>query len=458
MIISKKISYSIVLSLLLPLIAKGQGAIAHDTIRLTQRQAVKLAIQENNNLKAGRLEIKRQQAGQRKQLGQLLPQANLSGNYSYTIKKQRMFFGGEDNPMARYFPEEGIEVGMTHNIQAGLHLNMPLIVPQLWSSLGLSRQAVKLAIEEARSSELKLKHEVQKSYVSVLLTEELKSVLHKSLNNLETNYTQTKEKFDRGLIAEYDLIRLSTQVQNLKPELIQAEQNSLLAKMKLKLLLNIPFETEIELIENLADFQKKIYEDLLQEGELITGTKEILASNPLLSKLDLQAESLKKTLSLKKMSFMPSLSLNFMYNYNYTNNSFQLDKAKRWSPYSMVSLNLNIPLFSGGSRYYDLKSTKLQLEQMYLQRLQAERELHLALRQAHSSLRAAKEQFIAAQTAETSATRGFSIAQARYKSGLSTLLELNDAELSQRQAQLNLSQACYNYLIAKYQIEAILGK
>ncbi len=445
---------AIFLSVLLSSNLKAQ--IALDTLQLNQKRAIEIALEQNNRLQATRLDIEQKKANRKAQLGKLLPQFDVSANYNHTLKKQRMYFGGSDdskNPMARMFPEDGIEIGMTHNIQAGVRASMPLIVPQLWTSLGLSRRAVEQAIEEARSSEIKLKSEVRKAYVGLLLAQEQASVLRKSLMNIHTSYAQAKEKYHRGLIAEYDLLRLETQAENLKPNLLQAEENCRLSKMKLKVLLNLELEQEISLQENIID-----YEDYIYTQELASKEQEDLSNNPLLRKLDLQSKSLKTSLKVKRMSFMPSLSLNFLYNYNYANNSLELDKSKRWSPYSMIGVNLSIPLFSGGSRYYEVRGAKIQLEQLALQRLQAQRELSLALEQAQSQLQSAKEQFLAAEIAKRSATRGFTIAQARYNNGLSSLLELNDAELSLRQAQLNLSQAIYKYLLATYQIEELKGE
>ncbi len=433
--------------------AQEQNQAKQDTIYLTQRQAVELALEQNNSLKEKRLDVSLQKVNYKSQFARLLPTLDVSANYNHTLKKQRMYFGGEDSPMSKFFPEDGIEMGTTHNIQAGVRAAMPLVVPQVWASLGLSRRAVDLALEEARSSELKLKGEVQKAYVGLLLAKEVQAVLVKSLSNIETSYAQAKEKHKRGLIAEYDLLRLETQAKNLKPELIQAEENSLLAMRKLKVLLNLPLEKELVLKEHLLDAQDFIYKEVLGDE-----AEQDLDANPLLRKLDLQKQSLKASLRTKQMSFMPSLSLNFAYNYNYANNSLELDKSKRWSPYSMIGLNLNIPLFSGGSRFYELKGVKLQLEQLALQRLQAEREVGLALEQTFGQLRSAKEQFFASQLARTSASRGFTIAEARYNNGLSSLLELNDAELSLRQAELNLCQAIYKYLVATYQIEELKGR
>ena len=46
----------------------------------------------------------------------------------------------------------------------------------------------------------------------------------------------------------------------------------------------------------------------------------------------------------------------------------------------------------------------------------------------------------------------------RGRSGAGTILELNSAQLSQTQAQLNFSQAIYDYLSAKAEYDRIVGR
>ena len=52
----------------------------------------------------------------------------------------------------------------------------------------------------------------------------------------------------------------------------------------------------------------------------------------------------------------------------------------------------------------------------------------------------------------------YDIAESAYKVGRSTLIELNDAQLGLTQAQLAQSQAIYNFVTAKAQLEQVLGQ
>jgi outer membrane protein TolC len=55
------------------------------------------------------------------------------------------------------------------------------------------------------------------------------------------------------------------------------------------------------------------------------------------------------------------------------------------------------------------------------------------------------------------AEKGREIARKRYEVGKGTILELNDSEVALVQAQLTYHQAIYDYLIAKADLDQVLG-
>ena len=56
------------------------------------------------------------------------------------------------------------------------------------------------------------------------------------------------------------------------------------------------------------------------------------------------------------------------------------------------------------------------------------------------------------------AQRGFEIASAQYREGLSSQLEVTDAEVALRQSEFNYAQAVYDYLVARAQLDEAMGR
>lgn len=443
-------------SLACTLILAGYATAQGDSLRLNLGQAISLAKERNLGIQAVQLGVERARRDKRVAQARLLPNVSLNTQYGYTLKKQKVYFGSEEasnSPMSAFMPSDGIEMGQKHNLTTTLNASLPLIAPQLWASLALDELSIQKALEQVRSSEQGLTNEIRKAFTAVLWSEESLRVLRQSYTNMQANRQNIKDKYERGLVAEYDLIRMDAQLKNLKPNLIQAEQQTQLAKMKLLTLMNLNPEQKIALQETLQDYEPRLEADMLTRGDSLD-----FSDNPRLRDYDLNQRQLRQGLRVKQTEFYPSLSLSFNYTQNFASDYLRLDNKRRWTPHALVALSLNVPLYTGGSTRHGIASLRLQAQQLQLQRLSTEQQLSLEGRNAQSTLRYAREQYQASREAITSATKGVNIAQVRYKVGAGTLLELNDAELAQRQAELNKAQAIYNYLLALYALEDLQGK
>lgn len=89
---------------------------------------------------------------------------------------------------------------------------------------------------------------------------------------------------------------------------------------------------------------------------------------------------------------------------------------------------------------------------------EAKNQLNLQRISLEENQRQAVAQYTASLQAESSARKGLSIAQVRYRSGQGTVLELNDAELALRQAELNKNQALYTLVVALCETDILLGR
>ena len=345
---------------------------------------------------------------------------------------------------------KGIEVGGDNNWTTGFNASMPLVNATLWKSLSISALDVELSIEQARSSKISMVNQVKKSFYAVLLANDSYRVFKESYDNAMENYLDIKKKYEQGTVAEYDLIRADVTVKNSEPNMLQAENSLVLAKWQLKALMGMDLEQEIDCTGQLADFESVLFADYI-------ATDTTLTANSDLKQIDLQAQQLKKTLLMQKFDYLPTLSLTGMYQWNAMNNDFKF-KNYNWTPYSIIGVSLSIPIFSGGSKYHTIKQTQVSIHQMDLQREDTKRNLQLAVKQYLDNMKTCVKQFDAAQKGVEQANRGYKIAQKRYDTGGGTLLEMNDAELALTQAKLNLNQSIYNYMVAKSDMEKVLGQ
>lgn len=454
---------------------KSYSADSTTQLHLSLDDALKIAISDNPTVRIARTEVKKTEYARNKSFGSLFPKVDLNGTYNHTIKKQKMYFGGMkfpgmgggsggttpggggSTPGTGNTPppadDEGlaIEVGVKHTIQAGVQAGMPLIAPQLWQSININATNVELAKEKSRASKIDMTAEVRKAYYTVLLAQEAYQVYKQSYDNACKSYKQIEDKYKHGLVAQYDLLRTEVQMKNLEPNVIQAEQSIVMAKKQLKVLLDLDLETPITLSDSLNHHALDIYK------EYLTPVDTMLHGNSTLKQLEIQGKLLHQNVQMAKMAFLPTLSLGFVYNYNYMGDKLRLDNSKRWTPYSMINLTLSIPIFNGGSKWYEVKMQQAARQKLELNKAMAQKQMQLALQNQQDQLTNAAKRYVAAKQAITAADKGYQIASLRYKTGESTLVELNDADLALLQARLNYSQAIFDFLKAKADLDKIMG-
>ena len=463
-----------------------EAEAAETPVIITLEQALEIALSENVSVKVADMEIQRTGYAKKGAYAALYPQIDASGAYQRTIKKQVMYMdfdmsslggmmggggeGGETElPDGVEIPDEveipdsgsssdkgssnggGMEVGRWNTYSAGVTAAMPLVNAQLWKSLKISGLDVELAVEKARSSRLETVTQVKNAYFAILMAKEAFNVYKDVYENAVRNYEEAQKKFDAEKISEMELLRAKTSVANAIPNVYNAESSIILALWQLKAVLGVDLDMNLDVAGKLEDHAQQMFYDVHQHDSVS------LDRNTTMKQLAIQSEMLAETIKLQKYASIPSLALAFNFSMNAMTNDFNFSEY-RWTPYSYVGLSLNIPIFAGGKRYNQVRQAKNQYQQVLLQTENTERQLKIAIRQSLTTMETNMKSYYSAQDAVEMAAKGYSIAEKAYQVGRSTLIELNDAQLALTQAQLAQSQAIYNFVIAKSQLEQTLGQ
>jgi outer membrane protein TolC len=123
----------------------------------------------------------------------------------------------------------------------------------------------------------------------------------------------------------------------------------------------------------------------------------------------------------------------------------------------MLGVTLQIPLFSGGQRYHNIKQSQIQIYQLNEQRKEVERGLKLSIKNNYDLINKNIEQVVATQSSIEQARKGHEITLKRYETGMGTIVDVNAAALAVLNAELQNRNAIYDYLAAKADLEKILG-
>lgn len=344
----------------------------------------------------------------------------------------------------------GIEVGRWNTYNLGVSASMPLINAQLWKSLKISGQNVELAVEKARSSRLDMVTQVKQSYYAVLLAKEALNVYKDVYDNAVKNFEQTQMRYNAQKASELDYTRAKSTVANAIPNVYNAESSVILALWQLKAVMGVSLDQDIDVAGALGDYSDTMAADNYSSDALT------LDYNTTMRQLAIQADQLAETVKMQKYAYIPSLALTFSYSLNAMTNDFKFSDYK-WTPYSYVGLSLNIPIFSGGKRYNDVRQAKAQASALAIQVDDTERQLKIAIRRYLNTMETKMKSLAAAEDGVETAQKAYDIAAQSYNVGRSTITELNDAQLALTQSKLAVSQSIYEYVVAKSSLEQILG-
>ena len=444
---------------------------------ITLDDALKIALSENASVRVADKEIERVGYAKKGSYASLFPQIDITGSFMRTIKKQVMymdmdmsdFMGGgsssgsgsegseggstgseTSSPMAGMPGGGGIEVGRWNTYNLGVSASMPLINAQLWKSLKISGQNVELAVEKARSSRLDMVTQVKQSYYAVLLAKEALNVYKDVYDNAVKNFEQTQMRYNAQKASELDYTRAKSTVANAIPNVYNAESSVILALWQLKAVMGVSLDQDIDVAGALGDYSATMAADNYSSDALT------LDYNTTMRQLAIQADQLAETVKMQKYAYIPSLALTFSYSLNAMTNDFKFSDYK-WTPYSYVGLSLNIPIFSGGKRYNDVRQAKAQASALAIQVDDTERQLKIAIRRYLNTMETKMKSLAAAEDGVETAQKAYDIAAQSYNVGRSTITELNDAQLALTQSKLAVSQSIYEYVVAKSSLEQILG-
>ena len=458
------------------------GAFAQETDTtqtatvITLDDALKIALSENASVRVADMEIERTGYARKGTYASLFPQIDLTGSFQRTIKKQVMYMdmdmssimGGGDEAGAGdgtsggtgseagsgegapSLGGGGIEVGRWNSYSGGVTAARPIVSAQLWKSIRLSAKDVELAVEKARSSRLDMVTQVKQAYYGVLLAKEALNVYKDVYDNAVRNFEQTRLRYNAQKASELDFTRAKSTVASAIPNVYNAESSVILALWQLKAVMGVDLDQNIDVAGTIGDYASEMtYDQAL--GEDIS-----LEYNTTMRQLAIQAEQLAMNIKIQKFAYIPTLSANFAFLETAMTNDFKFSNY-RWTPYSYVGLSLNIPIFSGGKRLNAVRQAKVQASQLGVQMDDTERQLKIGIRQYLNTMETQMKSFSAAEEAVNTAAKAYGIAEKSYNVGRSTITELNDAQLALTQARLGVSQTVYDFVVAKSNLEKIMG-
>lgn len=414
---------------------------------ITLEQAITVALERNKDLNTAQLEIDKADARVNEAWGYALPSVDLSANYTRSLERPVFFLPDFANPGSN--KTVPVKIGTEHSWGLTVSARQTVFNSTVIVGVGAAHVYSDVARELYRSKKLETVSNVRKAFYGVLVASEARDLMRANLKNAEENLANVRTLSKQGLVSEYDELRASVGVENLRPEVIRAENGRALAIDALRSAMGIDPTEEI-MIQGALQFQP------VPEDRVTTALDRVKETNAGLRALRLQIDVNQAFLNVERSNYLPTVSAFGNLQYQAAKNTFGISTNDFFRS-SQVGLNLTFSIFQGLQTNARVDQAKVEVRKTEEQVANLENNLRTAAHSLVLQLRQAQQRIEAQGKTVEQAERGYRIATTRFLSGAGTQLEVNDAQLALTQAKVNRIQAVYDYLVASADFDNTLG-
>ncbi|MDY0160600.1 MAG: TolC family protein, partial [Bacteroidales bacterium] len=316
---------------------------------------------------------------------------------------------------------------------------------QYFSGIQIAKIAKELANMNYENSELTIKESVISAYYLILVTEESLKIIDANLENLNKTMKQTETMVSAGVAEPLDLDQLLITVNMLENSRSQVRRSVELNYNLLRFLLGVSFDTDITLTDNLETLIEEINFDLLLNSNLNYD------DNITYQMLSLQENMSEKMLNLEKWNYAPSIVGFYSYNEKILTTDFDMN------PNHIAGISMTIPIFSSGMRRANVQQKQLELLKVQTNKQILEEQLTMQEKQYRYDLISAIEQYELQKQNVDVARRVYDKIDMKYNQGVSSSLDLTQANSNLLDAENNYISSLMNLLQAKLNYNKLLN-
>ena len=460
-------------------------ALAADPIRIDLDRAVDLALEHNVSMKNAAEERTKAEAQRKEAFSAALPVVSSFAqlSHSFSIAGQPVSFpvpfgviDGSGNPVpltidgspipntdefgnivpGEFLQATGIQLvpfefafGNDNTAIYGLNVTQPIFEGRVIAAIRGANVYGDLAASAYDVTRLQVEEQASIAFYSALMADKMLEVMQNSLTVAQRNLSDARALYQQGKAAEFDVIRAEVAVANGETNLSNARKMQEIATAGLKRACGLSLDAEIN-----------IEGDLVQEPDALPTLEELearlLARQPLLDQLSASTRLNKENILMAQAEYMPQVALTGSYQQMNPFNDGEYD-GENFRESSSLAVGVNIPIFKGFGSKARVQKAKADHRKSQYTEVDMRENLLLELSNLHMSLQEAVERIEAGEKGVEMARKGVEMAERLYTEGMSSQVQVLDAQNARDQAELGLFQAYYEYYSAKASLVRALG-
>ena len=402
-------------------------------LNLSLSEAQDYAVATNRSLRNADLAVQKAYAQRWQTIAAMLPQVDMSWAFQ-SMMGYEMVLGGMPIPM-----NDNGTLGVT----ASVGINGQAIVGVLLNNLAIDMQKLNL-----QQSEHNLRANVKSSYASVLVLEDVVNLLDASLKNIEHLAAMTQRSVDVGAAEQTTADQIQVRVNTLKNNINANKRSMQLAINALKVLLNVPVETDLVLTSSLDDLLSA--ETILQ----LLGQDFVLENNLNYQTLAKNVELAKTNVHMAGWAYGPTVAVGYQYS---EKSYFGKTEGLNMTPPNALSISVSMPLWSSGKREAGVVEKKIALEEARNTFAETADNLGIQNEQLRYNLQNGYETYLTEKDNMDVTQRIFDSTTKKFNQGVASNLELVNASNDLISAQSTYVQAVLSLVNAQVELEKFLN-
>jgi len=411
--------------------------------KYTLKKCIETALQNNYGVIAAKNSYDATKWSLYSAYSQLLPSLSISATRSESWSPAYLYIEGVRTPN----PRPGTNINYSGSLRFA----------QSYSGLGLGAYAnIKQKQAQRHSNyynfvgaQKELVLSIKDAYFNVIRAKMLIDVSKDAVKRGEEQLKTAQSRYELGSASLSEVLKAKVLRSNAKLDMISAENSYNLAKADLNYRMGIDVAENIEIAEDLLERAFDIdYEKALSEA---------LYNNPSYRKANYDLSKAKSDLLAAKAQFLPNVSFGVTHGTTVLDQAdllgFQEEFANR-SFYVQLSYNIFTNFFDFSNVVANKKYVNSQKENL----VNTKNAVSLEVRQAFLDIQQNREKLLLNEESVAAAQEDLNIVKEKYNLGAATIIEVLDAEVSFKQAQVNQVQALFDYNLAVSRLEKVMGR
>ncbi len=408
-------------------------------------QAVEVALQNKEALKASALELNASKQDIRSSYSGILPSVRITGSTAEsTFPEQAIGFNqssGEILNNVSSITSASSSFSITQNIYDG---------GIWWNNIRLAKNNFRITEQFDRQIKTNIIRNVHFAYFNYLKAIQLLDVSRSNLMSSQQQLTLVQQQYDLGSAKKTDLLKAEVRFGQARIDVITNDASVKSAYRNLK--------NAMGLINSDQDFTiEEVEKPLELIPEFETGFELVQKFNPSVKAKQYQIMSAKLNTKLARGSRLPVISLSASSSGADENLGDAISNSYGDKQRTNASLSISIPIYTGNSISSRIQKAKISVDKQESEYLTQLEDLSVQLEDYLDQLNNYIEVIPINETVLESAEEDLKLSQVRYSQGSTTILEVLNAQVSVVQARSSLVRSKYDAFIQQANLKALLG-